>query len=120
MSRSRKRKSTKLAAEFGLAGMHTFMTLWYRLPMFAASYGSTGTSQPEFSRMVSEKAAAIVEGAWDAQMEALRIAGQAVTGRLELSDLAGAPADIAAAGLRPAFRRVKANSRRLHRRGTRA
>ena len=60
-----------------------------------------------------------IEGAWDAQVEALRIAGQAATGRLQLDDLAGAPADIAAAGLRPAFRRVKANSKRLHRRGTR-
>ena len=61
MSHSRKRRSTQLAAEFGLAGMHTFMTLWYRLPMFAASYGSTGKSKPEFGRMISEKAAAMVK-----------------------------------------------------------
>jgi hypothetical protein len=113
---SRKRRSSQLATEFGLAGMHTFMTLWYRLPMFAAP---NGKSHPEFGRMVSEKTAAMVEGAWDAQAEALRIAGAAATGRLAFSDLAGAPAHIAAAGLRPAFRTVKANSKRLHRRGTR-
>ena len=120
MPRQQKRKSNRLAAEFGLAGMHTFMTLWYRLPMFAASYASNGKSGPEFDRMVSEKAAAMVEGAWDAQIEALRIAGGVATGRLAFSDLAGAPADIASAGLRPAFRCVKANSQRLHRRRTRA
>ncbi len=114
MSRSRKRNASLLATEVGLAGMHTFMTLWYRLPMFAA-----GTAPSEFGRMMSEKAAATFEGAWDAQVEALRIAGEAATGRLQLADLADAPADIVAAGLRPAFRRVKANSRRLHRRGSR-
>src|SRR5687767_6198224 len=100
MSRSRKRKKPLFAAEVGLAGMHTFMTLWYRLPMFAA-----GTAPSEVGRMVSEKAAAVFEGVWDAQIEALRIAGEAATGRLRLDDLAGAPADIVAAGLRPAFRR---------------
>ena len=114
MPRSRKRKMSLSATEVGLAGLHTFMTLWYRLPMFAA-----GTAPSELGRMVSEKAAAAFEGAWDAQVEALRIAGQAATGRLQLDELAGAPADIVAAGLRPAFRRVKANSKRLHRRGAR-
>lgn len=111
MPRSRSRRASLFATEVGLAGMHTYMTLWYRLPMFAS-----GTVPAEFGRMVSEKAAAAFEGAWDAQVEALRIAGRAATGRLQLEDLAEAPADIAAAGLRPAFRRVKANSRRLHRR----
>ena len=114
MSRSRNRKTSLFATEIGLAGMHTFMTLWYRLPMFAA-----GMAPSELGRMMSEKAAAAFEGAWDAQVEALRIAGQAATGRLQFDDLAGAPADIAAAGLRPAFRRVKANSKRLHRRSSR-
>src|SRR5262245_8039926 len=116
----RRRNNRHIAAEFGLAGMHTFMTLWYRLPMFAACMATAGKPQPEFGRMVSEKAAGLVEGAWDAQVEALRLAGAAATGRLELSDLAGAPAHIAAAGLRPAFRRVKANSRRLQRQGMRS
>ena len=108
---TRHRRSTRLAAEVNLAGVHAFMTLWYRLPMFAWP----GHSQPEFSRMVSEKAAAAFEGRWDAQVEAIRIAGEAATGRLAFADLAGLPAHVAAASLRPAFRRVRANSRRLRR-----
>lgn len=102
-----------------MAGLHTYMTLWYRLPMFAAACGSAGKSQPEFGRMVSEKTSAMIEGAWDAQREAMRFMGDAAAGRLQASDLADAAANIAAAGLRPAFRTVKANSRRLQRRGTR-
>ena len=107
----RSRPSTRLAAEFNLAGVHTFMTLWYRLPMLAWP----GKSHPEFNRMVSEKAAAAVEGLWDAQVEALRIAGDAATGRLAFADLASLPAHVATAGLRPAFRCVRANSKRLRR-----
>ena len=68
-----------LSVEFGLAGVHTAMTLWYRLPMFAASYGVAGAGQPEFGRMVSEKAAAAVEGAWDAHVEAMRLTRDAMT-----------------------------------------
>src|SRR5262245_59514465 len=115
----RPRPSTRLAAEFNIAGLHAFMTLWYRLPMFASSFAWSGKSQPEFARMISEKAAAAFEGAWDAQIEALRIAEQAATGRLAFADLSGLPAHLATAGLRPAFRRVRANSKRL-RRGARA
>ena len=48
MSRSRKRKTSLLATEVGLAGLHTFMTLWYRLPMFAGS-----AAPSELGRMVS-------------------------------------------------------------------
>jgi hypothetical protein len=65
--------------------------------------------------MVSEKFAAVMEGALDAQLETMKFAAAAVTGRLEFDDIAGAPVTIAAAGLGPAFRTVKANSRRLHR-----
>ena len=92
--------------------MHAFVTLWYRIPMLA-----TAGKPDSMGRMVGEKTAAWIEGAWDAQVEALRIAGKAATGQLQPAEFAGAPAQIAAAGLRPAFRRVKANSRRLRRRG---
>jgi hypothetical protein len=95
------------------------MTLWYRLPMLA-SFMSSRRPQAEVGRMVSEKASALMEGMLDAQIEAMRIAGAAVTGRLDFSELAQAPAALAAAGLRPAFRCVKANSRRLHRQGKRS
>jgi hypothetical protein len=112
----RRSSSSRLAAEFGLAGIHTAMTLWYRLPMLTASYGIAGAGEPEFGRMIGEKTAAAIEGVWDAQVEAMRLMGDAMTGRLAFHDVARAPAQIAAAGLRPAFRRVKANSRRLRRR----
>jgi hypothetical protein len=105
-----------LAAGFGVAGLHTAITLWYRFPMLAAAFASNEKPRPELTRMVSEKAAALVEGAFDAQVEMVRLAGAAAAGRLHPIDLANAPAAIASAAMRPAFRRVRANSRRLHRR----
>ena len=85
--------------------MHTFMTLWYRLPMFAAAALERQAAARDSARMVSEKAAAMFEGALDAQIEALRIAGAAATGRLDFSRSGRTRRrDIAAAGLRPAFR----------------
>src|SRR5688572_2627047 len=119
MPRRRKHTTTSFAAEIGLAGIHTFATLCYRLPMCAA-FASTGRRHTELGRMVGEKAAAMFEGAWDAQVEALRLASDAATGRLHPTDLAEAPSRIAAAGLRPALRRVKANSKRLQRRSPRS
>lgn len=106
----------ELATDLALAGMHSFITLWHRLPAIAASYATAGRTQPEYGLMIAEKTAALLEGTWDAQVEAMRIAGEAATGRLAFADMAAAPARIAAAGLRPAFRRVEANSRRLGRR----
>ena len=120
MPRRRKHTTAGFATELGLAGIHTFATLYYRLPMCAVAVASAGKPHAEFGRMTGEKAAAMFEGVWDAQIEALRLAGDAATGRLRLSDLAEAPSRIAAAGLRPAFRRVKANSKRLHSRGSRS
>lgn len=116
----RKATSGILAAELSLAGLHTLTTLWYRLPAIAAGCASAGRSQPEYGKMMGEKAAATLEGMWDAQVETMRIAGEAATGRLAFADMAAAPARIAAAGLRPSFHRVKANSRRLGRRRSRS
>ena len=118
MARKRRHSAFGLAANFGLASMHTGITLWYRWPMLAAACAATGEARntPEMARMVSEKTTAMVEGMLDAQKEMFRLAGAAATGRLNLADLAEAPAAITEAGLRPAFRRVKANSRRLSRR----
>jgi hypothetical protein len=113
MAKKPHRGAFNLAAGLGLASLHAGITLWYRLPMLAAR----GGSDPEIARMVSEKTAAMFEGALDAQVEAMRLAGAAVTGKLQLGDIVGAPAAIAEAGLRPAFRRVRANSRRLRRQG---
>jgi hypothetical protein len=102
-----------------MAGLHTGITLWYRWPMLAAACMKGGScSDPELSRMVSEKTGALMKGAFDAQREALRLMGEAATGRLKADEFAGAATQIAAAGMRPAFRTVRANSRRLSRRKT--
>lgn len=112
---ARKRNAVDLATDLGMAGLHAGVTLWYRLPMMATAFATAGKSDSEMTRMVSEKVAAAIEGALDVQLETMKFAAAAATGQLKLDDIAGAPVTIAAAGLRPALRRVKANSRRLRR-----
>lgn len=109
----KRRSALDIFTSFGLAGFHTGVTLWYRLPMLTAA--PSPEQRAEIDRMINEKAAALIEGAFDAQVEAMRLAAAAATGRLLPADFAAAPATIAAAGLRPAFRRVRSNSRRLRR-----
>ena len=113
---SKKHSAAGLAAEWGMAGFHAGVTLWYRLPIMAAAFAAASKPDNEMTRMVSEKVAAVIEGALDAQVETMKLAAAAATGRLKLDEFASAPVSIAAAGLRPAFRRVRANSRRLHKR----
>ena len=116
---ARKRKtSLDLAAAMGLASLHAGITLWHRWPMIAMGCSSQGTAgdASEMNRMVSEKMGAMVEGAWEAQAELMRLTGAAMTGRLDFAEMSDVPAAIASAGLRPAFRAVKANSHRLSRR----
>jgi hypothetical protein len=112
---SKKRNAAHLAADLGMAGFHAGVTLWYRLPMMATAFAAASKPDSEMTRMVSEKVAAVIEGALDAQVETMKMAAAAATGRLTMDQIAGAPVAIAAASLRPAFRRVKANSRRLRR-----
>jgi hypothetical protein len=71
---------------------------------------------PELNRMVVEKMTAMAEGALAAQAELVRVSGAALRGSLKAQDIAHIPAAVAGAGLRTAFRTVKANSRRLARR----
>jgi hypothetical protein len=99
----------------GVASVHTGITLFYRLPMLAASFTAHGKERHarELDRMVSEKASAMVEGAIDAQREILRIAIAAMMNPLDFLAMAQTPVSIADAALRPAFRRVEANSVRL-------
>lgn len=70
----------------------------------------------EIGRMVAEKTAATVEGFFAAQKAMTRLAGAAMTGKVDFTAIPEAFATVAVAGLRPAFRTVKANSRRLSRR----
>jgi len=107
-----------LTTSIALASMHSGITLWHRLPMLAAPPDAGGKSRHagELDRMMREKASAAIEGAFEAQKELFRLAGAAMTGRLDFTAMPDVLATVAAAGLRPAFRTVEANSRRLGRR----
>jgi hypothetical protein len=118
MARRRSNAFT-LAAGLGFAGLHAGITLSYRLPMlFVASLTKQGKKRHarELDRMVGEKAAAMAEGACGTQKEILRLARAGLRRRSSVAVLAQAPVTIAAAALRPAMRKVKANSRRLSKR----
>lgn len=117
----RRRNIFDFTAGLGLASLHTGVTLYYRLPILAASFTVHGKERHarELNRMVGEKAGAILEGAIDAQREILRLTVTAMRDPLDFSALAQTPVSIADAALRPAFRRVEANSVRLRKsRGT--
>jgi hypothetical protein len=116
MPRRRYRHQT-FAADAALAGAAAAVTLWYRLPMLALhAVSPSPQSRREQSRFIPEKAAAAVEGALSANAEAVRLIGAAALGRLTASELADAPFAIAAAGMKPAFRTVRGNAKRLARR----
>jgi hypothetical protein len=121
MARRKRSNHVKFAMDAAAASAHTGITLWYRLPLFGlASLAPMMERRLEGARMVDEKLAAMVEGLVQANIEAVRLTSAALTGRLGAQDIAGVPASIAAAGLRPAFRTVRANARRLHRRSLRS
>ena len=108
-----------LAMDSAVAATSTAMTLWHRLPMFGfASMMTTAERQAEGARMVDEKAAAIIEGSLDASMEMMRAWSAATMGNF--GALLDAPLAITNAGLKPAFRRVNANAKRLNGRAMRA
>ena len=111
----RRRNTMDLAAGLGWASLHTGITLFYRLPMLAASLGAPGKERHarELNRMVAEKASAMVEGAWDANKEFLRIGAATMLRPFDFAAMTQNSASIVDAALRPAFRRLKANSRRL-------
>lgn len=117
MARRRQANPFDLASGFGLASLHAGITLWHRWPMVAAACMQGGSSKdPEMSRMVSEKTTAMMKGVFDAQSEMLRLMTDAATGKLGPGDMAQFGTRIASAGMEPAFRTVRANSRRLSRR----
>jgi hypothetical protein len=120
MKKSAHRTLTDFTADAAFAGAATAMTLWYRLPMFGfTSLTSLAQRQAEATRMIDEKAAAMVEGTLMAGMEMIRLAGAVATGRMRADELGAAPVAIAAAGLKPAFRTVRANAKRLNRQALR-
>jgi hypothetical protein len=114
----RTRRGSNLATESMVAATSAAMTLWHRLPMFGlASIATAAERQTEATRMVDEKAAAFLEGCLAANIEAIRTFSAAAMG--EFAPLWNAPMTIASAGLKPAFRTVNANAKRLNRRARR-
>src|SRR5215218_4064146 len=107
-----------LAMDGAMAATAMSMTLWHRLPMFGiASLATAAQRQAEATRMVDEKTAAFIEGCVAANIEAARMFGAAATG--QIAPIANGPLAIASAGLKPAFRTVNANAKRLNRRAIR-
>jgi hypothetical protein len=104
-----------LASESSAAAASTAMTLWHRLPMFGMT--STAENRAEMTRMITEKSAAMAEGYVAANMEMLRVFSAAAMG--QFAPLFNAPVTLANAGLKPAFKTVNANARRLNRRAMR-
>ena len=98
--------------------MHTGVTLWYRWPILLAAGAAPPAARDaaELNRMVTEKLAAAAQGMIAGQAEAMRLGFAAMTGQLPPKRLPEAPASIAHAALRPAFRKVKSNAKRLPRR----
>ncbi len=108
-----------LAMDSSMAAMSTGMTLWHRLPMFGVgSMVTAAERQAEATRMVDEKGAAFIEGCLDAGMETVRAWSALASGQFEA--ILNAPFAITNAGLKPAFRRVNANARRLNRQAMRS
>jgi hypothetical protein len=106
-----------LAMDSAVAATSTAMTLWHRLPMFG-SMMTPAERHAEGARMVDEKAAALIEGSLDAGMEAMRAWSAAAMGNF--APLLNAPLAITNAGMRPAFRTVNANAKRLNRRAAKS
>ena len=107
-----------LAMDSAVAATSTAMTLWHRLPMFGFASMMTPTERhTEGARMVDEKTSALIEGSLNAGMEMMRAWGAMATGNFDA--VCNAPLAIANAGLRPAFRTVNANAKRLNRRAAR-
>jgi len=100
------------------AAPHVAITLACRWPMLMGGRVPSSATRREMARMVLEKAGAAVAGAVDGQKAALRLGADALAGKLKPADLAAAPAAIALASLKPAFSRVRSNSKRLSPRRT--
>lgn len=113
------RRGSNLGTDSMMAATSAAMTLWHRWPMLGmASFASAAERQSEATRMIDEKAAAMIEGCIAANMEAVRMFSAAAMG--QFAPLWNAPMAIASAGLRPAFRTVNANAKRLNRKAIRS
>lgn len=108
MHMAKRHSPFQFAADLTAAALDTSITLWWRWPILLSA-GMPSRDIAELNRMVSEKAAAAASGLVAAQFETMRIAVKAVTGK----KAPHASTAVAAAALKPAFRTVKANAKRL-------
>ena len=110
-------RSTDLASTWALSGAYAAATIWQRLSLMGAvAMMSDADRRLEATRMVGEKLAATVEGGLNAGVQTMHIAAAIACGRIGPAELLSAPSAILNAGLQPALRRARANSRRLSRR----
>ncbi len=96
------------AGDLVVANMQMGAVLWRRL--------SSPVSGTEKSRMITEKIAAASSGVFAAQKAALRMSRDITLGKMSRERSANAPAELAAAAVKPALKTLKANSRRLSKR----
>ncbi len=99
------------AGDLFVANMQVGAVLWHRL--------SSPQSDAEKARMVSEKIAAATSGAFEVQKAAMRLSRDVALGNVSPGRAAQAAAELGAAAAKPALRTVKANAKRLRKRGRR-
>ena len=109
-----RRTTTAMGFDWALSNAYAATTIWHRLSWFGAAAAMTQAErQAETTRMASEKIAAAYEGGAKAGLEAMRTMwGLALGAKPSVAT----PAAIADAAMRPAFRKARANARRLKRR----
>src|SRR5690242_11979729 len=94
----------RFASDLGAAAVDTSITLWWRWPIMMMAC-TPWRDTAELNRMIFEKSAALAAGVIGVQVEAMKIAASAATGR----QIKNIPTAIAEAATRPARRTVKAN-----------
>jgi hypothetical protein len=87
-----KQNALTLGTKLSLAGLHTGITLWHRLPMVTAPWIRHDNHQTELNLMVHEKIVAVIDGVLSAQTEALRLFRAAATGKLDFVEMPHASA----------------------------
>lgn len=109
----------KKAVQFSLAALETSVaasvTIAARWPILLQTmHAPSSASVAETRLMVDEKVAAMVEGAFAAQIAALAFTAKLVRGEVRYpSDVLKAASEAMHAAMKPARRRVVANAKRL-------
>ena len=115
----RKKSFARMSLDSMRASHDAAVTIAARLPMIAKASRSPGAPpSPEMQAMVSEKVAAGVQGAAAASFAWGQFWTRAMLGGIRTPiDAAHGLANVAAAAMAPAHKKVRANARRLSRKG---